>query len=137
MAKVLSDHNCEGQAQQLLFIINQSEYVEFANITLDMFKAVKMPYDADDETVWRFCQDNGYFLLTGNRSSKDGDDSLEAVIRRNYHAKILPVLTIGDLSRIGYDKTYREDCAVRLIEIVLDTIEDEKYLGVMRLYLPD
>lgn len=136
MAKVLSDHNCEGQAEQLFLVLKQPFYAEIADVALETFPNVGLPHNADDETVWQFCQDNRYFLLTGNRSGKDGEEALEAVIRRNYHENVLPVLTISNLKRVAHDKVYRESCAAKLIEIVSDTVEDGKYLGVGRLYLP-
>ena len=99
-----------------------------------MFRDVGLPDDADDETVWRFCQENGYLLLTGNRRTVDGEVSLELSIRRLLTATSLPVLTIGDLDRVLHDGNYCERCAERLAEIVFEL--EERYLGVTRLYLP-
>ena len=89
--------------------------------------------DTNDETVWRFCQEKGYLLLTGNRSAKDGSISLELTVRRLVTKTSLPVLTIGDLERVLDDRQYCERCAERLAEIVLDL--EERHLGVTRLYL--
>lgn len=83
--------------------------------------------------MWRFCQDNGYLLLTGNRTAKDGQRSLEFTVRRLVTDTSLPVITIGDLDRILVDRGYCERCAEQLAEIVMDL--EERYLGVTRLYL--
>ena len=88
---------------------------------------------ASDETVWRFCQKHGYILLTGNRSTKDGSQSLELTIRDIVTATSLPVLTISNLKRIKRDTIYRKRCAERMAEIVDDI---ERFRGTPRLYLP-
>jgi len=100
-----------------------------------MFKDVGLSDDADDETVWQFCQKHKYLLITGNRRTVDGHISLEITIRRLRQETSLPVLTIGNLDRTLHDRSYCEQCAQRLAEIVFDL--EEKYLGVTRLYLPD
>jgi hypothetical protein len=45
----------------------------------------------------------------------------------------LPVITIGNADRLLNDPEYRERCATRLVEIVLD-IDD--YRGVSQLFIP-
>ena len=135
MVIVLSDHNCLGQARQLFLVVNQPEYAEI-EVELKSFDDVGLPKEADDETVWKFCQDNGVLLLTGNRSGADGEMSLEAVVRHHYTPEILPVLTISNLKRVIPDKDYCERCALKLLEFVIDMVDEDKYLGVTRLYLP-
>lgn len=71
-------------------------------------------------------------MLTGNRTTKHGTDSLEHTVRQLATAVTLPVLTIGDLERVLRDRNYCERCAERLAEIVFEL---DSYLGVMRLYL--
>lgn len=70
--------------------------------------------------------------MTGNRTTKDGVESLELTVRRLVTSTTLPVLTIGNLNRILYDRNYCERCAERLAEIVMDV---EIYRGITRLYL--
>ena len=70
-------------------------------------------------------------ILTANRNMK-GDDSLEQVIRENNSLQSLPVVTIGNKERLD-EQIYREQCASRLVEILL---EIENYLGVGRVYIP-
>jgi len=99
---------------------------------LKWFKDVELSDKTSDEDVWDFCQENGYILLTGNRSTKDGEKSLEFKIRKEQIEKCLPVLTIGNLKRIQSDVVYRVKCAVSLAEIV-DKLD--MHLGTVRLYL--
>jgi hypothetical protein len=133
MQIILSDHNCEGHAQQIIFALNRIGLSTVAPVQLMLFSDVGLPYSAGDEGVWRLCQEQGYLLLTGNRRTVDGEDSLELTIRRLYAPDILPVLTVGDPNRILYDRNYCDRCAERLAEIVLDL---ETLRGVTRLYLP-
>jgi len=76
-----------------------------------MFDEVGLRRKADDETVWRFCQEHGYLLLTGNRSRKDGKISLELTIRRLVNSESLPVITIGNLGRVLARPEYCKQCA--------------------------
>jgi hypothetical protein len=133
MQIVLSDHNCEGQVQQLIFALNRLGLAEIALIRLVLFNDVGLPLNVDDETVWRLCQEKNYLLVTGNRRTVEGEVSLEMTIRRLYAPDILPVLTIGDLDRVMWDREYCESCAESLAEIVLDV---ETLRGITRLYLP-
>ena len=73
----------------------------------------------------------GMILLTHNRNMK-GEDSLEQTIREETAPTALPVLTIGRVERLR-ERSYRERCAVRLVEIGLDV---EKYLEIGRIYIP-
>ena len=61
-----------------------------------------------------------------------GPDSLEQTIREENTINSLPVITVGDVNRLD-EKRYRDACATRLVEIVLDV---ERYRGAGRLYIP-
>ncbi len=103
MQIILSDHNCVGQAESIFFALNRLKLLEIVPMTLITFDEVGLKHDADDETVWKFCQQQGYLLLTGNRSTKDGSLSLELSVRRLIQDSSLPVLTIGRLNRVLLD----------------------------------
>ncbi len=133
MQVILSDHNCVGHAEAIFNAIKRLGFLDIAPMVLLRFEQVGLAIDADDEVVWQMCQENGWILLTGNRTRKDGEQSLEAVIRRLLQPDSLPVITIGDLNRVLIDRRYCARCATRLTEIVFDL--QERYLGVMRLYL--
>jgi hypothetical protein len=70
-------------------------------------------------------------LLTDNRN-KEGEDSLEQTLREEVTADSLPVITIGKRSRLE-NVEYRELCANRLVEIVVDL---DRYIGYSRLFIP-
>ena len=91
----------------------------------------ELAFNTDDRTLWRYCQTQRMVLLTANHNMKDAD-SLEQTIREENAETSLPVVTIANLERLD-EYGYREECALRLLEIVL---EIEKYLGTGRLYIP-
>lgn len=134
MQIILSDHNCEGHAEAIFNVLRYDElWLELVPMELIWFQHVDLSDRANDETVWRLCQEKGYLLLTGNRTADDGNRSLEMSIRRLVTPDSLPVLTIGNLQRVLTDPTYCRACAEQLAEIV---DELHKYRGVTRLYLP-
>lgn len=131
MITILSDHDIEGKVFLLWGAVAATGWLEMAPMRLVRFREVGLPPDSTDREVWRFAQSNGMILLTNNRNMQ-GTDSLEQTIRDENTATSLPVLTIGDFERI-MDRTYRENCAARLVEIAI-YLDD--YLGVGRLFIP-
>jgi len=107
-------------------------WLELLDIPMLTFADVGMSKDACDRKVWRYAQEHQLILLTANRND-DGEDSLEKTIREENTAFSLPVLTVGDSSRVIKENACRQQCAERLVEIVLNI---ENYLGVGRIYLP-
>jgi len=127
----LIDHNLKGQAVLIWGIIAAEGWLDLVSIRFITFEEVRMPIDSSDRAVWQFAQDNQMILITANRNMK-GTDSLEQTIREENTADSLPIVTIGNLDRLD-ERNYRERCAARLIEIVLDI---ENYMGVGRLFIP-
>jgi len=133
MQVILSDHNCEGQAELIFNVLRfDGTWLELVPMELKWFSDVNLSDKTNDEDVWKFCQENGYILLTGNRSTKDGEKSLEFQIRKEQVKECLPVLTIGNLKRINSDVVYRVKCAENLAQIIYDL---DLHLGRVRLYL--
>ena len=132
MQIILSDHNCEGHARAIFDMLKYEGYLEWIPMELKWFEDVGLSPRTCDGTLWRFCQEHGYLLLTGNRSGDDGDLSLELITRRLVTSESLPVLTIGK-NKVLRRPDYCRRCAERLAEIVFEL---EKYRGITRLYLP-
>lgn len=134
MAKqlILSDENCMGQVDAIMQALDRMGYVELLEIELLTWNKAGLAKKADDETVWRFCQEHQCLLVTGNRTGNDGNKALEFVIQRLVTPTSLPVLTIANLKRVIPDRDYCNTCAQRLADIIF---EIETYRGVTRLYL--
>ncbi|MGH9831455.1 MAG: ACP S-malonyltransferase [Blastocatellia bacterium] len=131
MTTILVDHNMEGDAALLWGTIAGDGWLEIVPMRIVTFADVNLPVDSNDRVVWRFAQEHRMLLLTDNRNMK-GDDSLEQTIREEITADSLPVITIGNLDRID-ESEYRQLCANRLVEIVVDL---DCYLGYSRLFIP-
>ena len=129
--KVLLDHHLKKQGILLWATMGSEGWLKLLDIPMLTFEDVGLPIDSRDRDVWRFAQEKQLILLTGNRN-KDGSDSLEQTIRNENTPDSLPVVTIGITDRLE-ERAYREQCAERLVEIVLNI---ENYLGVGRIYIP-
>jgi hypothetical protein len=128
---VLVDHNMEGQAILLWGTLAAEGWLALLPMPLVGFSDVGLPFEASDRIVWRFAQSRGMLLLTVNRSMR-GPDSLEQTIREENTSTSLPVITVSSPNRLD-DKAYREACAVRLVELVLDLENDR---GAGRIDIP-
>lgn len=129
--KVLLDHHMKRYGILLWGTMGSEGWLRLLDIPLLTFEDVGLPVDSSDRDVWRFAQEKKLILLTGNRN-KDGINSLEQTIRDENTPDSLPVVTVGMTNKLE-ERAYREQCAERLVEIVLN-IED--YLGVGRIYIP-
>jgi hypothetical protein len=121
----------EGQATLLWRTLATEGWLDLAPLQLATFAEMGLAMNSTDRTVWRFVQERQMLLLTNNRNSK-GHDSLGTTIQEETTTTSLPVLTVGNLDRLA-DSDYRERCAERLVDIVLDL---DRYLGVGRVFIP-
>lgn len=129
--KVLADHDIEGHATLLWGTLSSSGWLELIPMKLIRFEDVRLSIKSTDREIWRFAQANEMILLTNNRSMKD-KDSLEQTIREENKPESLPVLTFSCRDRLS-NVGYRERCADRLVEVVLDL---ENHLGIGRVFIP-
>lgn len=129
--KVLLDHHMNKQGILLWATMGSEGWLKLLDIPMLTFNDVGLPIDSSDRVVWRFAQEKQLILLTGNRNN-EGEDSLEHTIRNENIPSSLPVVTISVVSRME-ERAYREQCAERLVEIVLNI---ENYLGIGRIYIP-
>ncbi|MCU0541454.1 MAG: DUF5615 family PIN-like protein [Oscillatoriaceae cyanobacterium Prado104] len=127
----LIDYNLDGYALIFLGILVKGGWLEFASVQFVTFREVGLAMESSDRVVWRYAQEHQMMILTANRNMKGGD-SLEQVMREENTENSLPVLTIGSLDRLS-EADYRQRCAERLIEIVVDI---DNYKGVGRLFIP-
>jgi predicted nuclease of predicted toxin-antitoxin system len=127
----LIDYNLRGQAALLWGTIASEGWLELMLIRFIGFEEVGLLENSSDRLVWQVAQSNQMIILTANRNMK-GDDSLEQVIREENNLQSLPVVTIASKERLD-ERSYRERCASRLVEILFDI---ENYMGVGRVYIP-
>lgn len=132
MTDLLVDHNVEGHARILLSALQALGWADILGIRLVTFAEVELTGSSTDREVWHRAQDLNMLLRTANRN-KSGTDSLEQVLREEHTAQMLPVLTVGRARQLLNDRAYRNACAERIAEIILDL---ESYRGVSRLFIP-
>ena len=131
MTSILVDHNMEGQAVLLLGTLQEQGWASLLDIHFLRLTEAGLSEASSDREVWRWAQEHQMILLTDTRRIS-GADSLEQVIREENVPAALPVLTVTAAKRL-YERLYRENCATRLAEIMIDL---EQYLGAGRLLLP-
>ncbi len=127
----LIDYNLTGDAVLFWGTLSAEGWLDWLPVRFFTFQEVELPMDSSDRLVWQFAQTHQMILITANRNMK-GDDSLEQIVREENTPTSLPILTIGNPDRFD-ESSYRQKCATRLIEILLD---QENYLGVGRIFIP-
>lgn len=132
MTVLLADHNVEGHAQLLLGALKSLGWADALDIRLATFDKVALTSASTDREVWQRVQELGMLLITANRN-RSGTDSLEQVLRDEHSAESLPVLTVSQAKRLLQDRVYRNACAERIAEII---VELDIYRGVPRLFIP-
>jgi hypothetical protein len=132
---LLVDANLDGHAELLEMRLGTDTWRElrdYLGLQLLHFEAAGLDRGAKDDAVWRFCKEQGYYLLTANRN-QESDDSLEATIRREGKPESLPVFTLADAERIYQSAAYLDRIAEQLLDYLLN---QENYRGAGRLFLP-
>ncbi len=131
MLAILVDHNIEGQTLRLWGTLVAEGWPDLLELRLITFAEAGLLITSSDRVVWRYAQTNTMILLTANRTMK-GADSLEQTLREENTVASLPIITIGDADKL-YTKAYRDSCASRLVEIIMDL---GNYRGVGRIFIP-
>ena len=132
MTALLADHNVEGHARILLSTLQALGWADTLDIRVVTFAEVELTGSSTDREVWHRAQDLSALLLTANRN-KSGADSLEQVLHQEHTAYRCQSSTISRAKRLLQDQAYRNACAERVAEIILDL---EIYRGIPRLYIP-
>jgi predicted nuclease of predicted toxin-antitoxin system len=135
VSTVLLDEHLDGflrYLESLTFNDTWREIAEAIELRFVRLRDVGIASATSDQGIWRFCQANGYYLLTDNRAENTAD-ALGAVILTEGTPSSLPVFTIGDMDRFRLERSYGESLTERLLEYLLDP---ENVRGTGRLYLP-
>jgi hypothetical protein len=135
MPGIMADNDVQVQFQGVLRLFlspTWRDLWESLGFTVETFESLGLHREDPDALVWQRCQERGVVLFTGNRKS-EAPDSLEATIRMYNKVDSLPVVTLSDAKRFGYDQKYREDVAEALMDILLDL---DNRRGAGRLFVP-
>jgi hypothetical protein len=132
---ILIDANIEGHGAHIWTRMQSAEWRDFTaalEITFRRFRDVSLDPASPDDDVWRFCQTNGYYLLTSNRN-EDSEDSLEATLLREGTALSLAVFTLPLPDRVYHSPAFLDRVVEKLLDYVLYA---DNIRGAGRLYLP-
>lgn len=135
MPTILADHDVEGHLRVLLNLWLTPTWIDIwsdLSCNVETFERLGIEDNTPDSDIWQLCQRHEIVLIPGNRNA-EGEQSLEATIRRLNKPQSLPVFTIGDPDRLMRDRTYAEDVAAQLLDY-LQEVDDMR--GAGRLYLP-
>lgn len=130
MITVMLDNDVDGFRSRLVKSFHDTQWDEYLAVNFVTMVEVGLDRHTKDREVWRFCQSNGFILLTGNRN-KDDDTSLAQTLMEENSASSLPVITVADKDRL-HERDYRESCINQLIIILIDL---DNHLGTGRLYI--
>jgi hypothetical protein len=135
MPGLLTDVNAEGHVEAIVRICESDDWNAYwtaLDVRVYSFAAMALLEEATDLDVWEFCQSHDLLLVTANRNEQ-GEDSLEAAIKKLNRPSSLPVLTLARPKRLLLERAYCELAAIRLMEILLDI---DLVRGTGRLWLP-
>jgi hypothetical protein len=132
---ILIDANIEGQGTRIWLRMQSADWRDLTtalDVTLRTFREVGLDPASPDDVVWRFCQAQGYYLLTSNRNEESAD-SLEATLRREGTSTSLPVFTLPLPDRVYSSPSFLDRAVEKLLDYVLDA---DNIRGAGRLYVP-
>ncbi len=135
---VLADANCSGTLLRLQLALERLD-VKFVFDTIKLhfatFQQLGIDQAIDDRTLWHYCQDEGWILLTDNRNHDDAD-SLQATLNDSWLAGQLPVITIGNKDRFGHDWPYTLRVSNEIAGYLMDAI-DGNLRDRPRIFVPE
>lgn len=137
MKGLLFDVNLDGYRNPILRILQKlglQTFFEESNIQFATFAECHLTAETSDRTVWYFCQEDGWVLLTDNRNH-DADDSLQATLNDYWQLGCLPVITLGDKDRFASSHEY----AFQFVAEMADMLFGIKFQGEIhepRVYMP-
>lgn len=131
MITVMLDNDISGYCSHLNGTLRILGWHELDLVRFVTMEEAGLATNSKDREVWRFCQTNGFILLTGNRN-KDDDTSLTQTLLDENTETSLPVLTVTNKNRLG-ESDYRQRCVDRLMNIIFDL---DRHVGTGRQYVP-
>lgn len=132
---IVSDHNVRGAVRALRRVMERdwADFVLGYEIEFKQLEELGLNAKSTDEEIYVRCLEADAFLVTGDKTTNDGEDSLESVIRRLGRADSAPVITIGNQAMVLKDPDYLGQCAMDLIDCLTD-IENRR--GTGRVFIP-
>jgi len=135
---LLADINVQGQLRVIRTILAEQQ-LDSILVSLGIhsftFPEVGLSRGLDDRSIWSFCQEHRFALLTENRNH-DGPDSLHAASTEMLLPTTVPVATIAKKSTFDASAVYARRVAFDLAELLFSLRFEQRYWGIPRVYLP-
>ncbi len=137
MHGLLADNNVQRHMLHLRDLLNGMgllDILDTVGVKFLTLSDVGLPFDIDDRTLWKRCQEDRLVLFTDNRNAEN-DVSLQATLTAMWKPGDLPIITPTSKSKLEQDAGYRERVAADVAEILFGLVEG-KYRDRDRIYVP-
>jgi hypothetical protein len=137
MRGLLADVNVQGHTLYLRLLLEKSGlWIFLVELQLEVvtFPDLDLAQDLDDRSLWNFCQQQGWVLLTENRNN-DGPDSLQATLMDSWQPGHLPVLTLSNKRKFEHSREFASRVANDVGELLFGIVQDE-YCDQSRIFVP-
>jgi hypothetical protein len=134
---LLADNNVQRHMlflRDLLSAMDLLEVLDSIGCRFLTFGDVGLPFDIDDRTLWKRCQEDRLVLFTDNRNAEN-DISLQATLTAMWKPGDLPIITPTSKNKLEQDADYRERVAADIAEVLFGIAEGE-YRDRDRIYVP-
>ncbi len=137
MHGLLADENFQGHMPRLgqaLRSLDLSDLLAEEAIRFESFRDHGLASGLDDRSLWNYCQDEGFVLLTYDKNN-DGPNSLQATMEDSWIVGRLPVITVSNQNQFARDGAYAVRVASSIAEILFGGREGE-VLDWPRIFVP-
>lgn len=132
---ILSDNNPRGAVNALRLLIERewADCVAAFELRFMQLEEVGLNSRSSDTEIYVKCLAIDALLVTSDKTTHDGDDSLEQAIRRLCREDSPPVITIVNQVRVLKDAEYQDQCVFDLIDCI-SSIDNHR--GIGRVHIP-
>lgn len=131
VSTILIDQDIKGHGLFLELGWRETGWEQLLPLEFKLLSDVGLPPNCADQDIWRFVQQQGFLLITGNRNRED-ETSLQATIERENTTESLPVLTVSRKESLLLAE-YRQQVAHGLADVLLYLAD---YRGAGRVFVP-
>jgi hypothetical protein len=131
VSTILIDQDIKGHGLFLELGWRETGWEQLLPLEFKLLSDVGLPPNCPDQDIWRFVQQQGFLLITGNRNRED-ETSLQATIERENRPESLPMLTVSHKESLLLAE-YRQQVAHGLADVLLYLTD---YRGAGRVFVP-
>ena len=138
MPGLLADVNLQGHLAYIERRLAELDLLEILSrdlgLNLVSFAHLNLDPRLDDRSLWLFCQNERWVLLTDNRN-RENENSLQATMDRLWQPGLLPVITLANKDTFENNANYAARVAEEIAEVLFLAFH-ENIRGRSRIYVP-